>query len=68
MKEFIPDKILFDYKCVVGLSVLVILAGVGCNFLFDYKIVRYGLLVGFGVVAFVKRDLLMSNIIGLKKK
>lgn len=68
MKEFIPGKILFDYKCVVGLSVLVIFAGIGCNFLFDYKIVRYGLLVIFGVVAFVKRDLLMSNIIGLKKK
>lgn len=68
MKEFIPDKTLFDYKCVVGLSVLVIFAGIGCNFLFSYKIVRYGLLVFFGVVAFVKRDLLMSNIIGLKKK
>ena len=68
MKEFIPGKILFDYKCVVGLSVLVIFAGIGCNFLFDYKIVRYGLLVIFGVVAFAKRDLLMSNIIGLKKK
>ena len=68
MKEFIPGKTLFDYKCVVGLSVLVIFAGIGCNFLFDYKIVRYGLLVIFGVVAFAKRDLLMSNIIGLKKK
>ncbi|VUW96824.1 Polysaccharide biosynthesis protein [[Ruminococcus] torques] len=68
MKEFIPGKILFDYKCVVGLSVFVIFAGIGCNFLFDYKIVRYGLLVIFGVVAFAKRDLLMSNIIGLKKK
>ena len=68
MREFIPGKILFDYKCVVGLSVLVIFAGIGCNFLFDYKIVRYGLLVIFGVVAFAKRDLLMSNIIGLKKK
>lgn len=68
MKEFIPGKILFDYKCVVGLSILVIFAGIGCNFLFDYKLVRYGLLVIFGVVAFVKRDLLMSNIIGLKKK
>ena len=68
MKEFIPDKTLFDYKCVVGLSVLVIFAGIGCNFLFYYKIVRYGLLVFFGVVAFVKIDLLMSNIIGLKKK
>lgn len=68
MKEFIPGKILFDYKCVVGLSILVIFAGIGCNFLFDYKIVRYGLLIIFGVVAFVKRDLLMSNIIGLKKK
>lgn len=68
MREFIPGKILFDYKCVVGLSVFVIFAGIGCNFLFDYKIVRYGLLVIFGVVAFAKRDLLMSNIIGLKKK
>lgn len=68
MKKFIPDKTLFDYKCVGGLSVLVIFAGIGCNFLFSYKIVRYGLLVIFGVVAFVKRDLLMSNIIGLKKK
>lgn len=68
MKEFIPGKTLFDYKCVVGLSVLVIFAGIGCNFLFDYKIVRYGLLVIFGIVAFVKRELLMSSIIGLKKK
>lgn len=68
MKEFIPGKTLFDYKCVVGLSVLVIFAGIGCNFLFDYKIVRYGLLVIFGIFAFVKRELLMSSIIGLKKK
>lgn len=68
MKEFIPGKTLFDYKCVVGLSVLVIFAGIGCNFLFDYKIVRYGLLVILGIVAFVKRELLMSSIIGLKKK
>lgn len=68
MKEFIPGKTLFDYKCVVGLSVLVIFAGIGCNFLFDYKIVRYGLLVILGIVAFVKREFLMSSIIGLKKK
>lgn len=68
MKEFLPGKTLFDYKCVVYLSVLVIFAGIGCNFLFSYKIVRYGLLFIFGVIAFVKRDLLMSNIIGLKNK
>ncbi|HFU4458288.1 TPA: lipopolysaccharide biosynthesis protein [Streptococcus suis] len=68
MKEFMPGKTLFDYKCVLGLSIFVILAGIGCNFLFDYRLVRYGLLAVFALVAFVKRDVLITSIVGLKKK
>ena len=68
MKEFMPGKTLFDYKCVLGLSIFVILAGIGCNFLFDYRFVRYGLLAAFALVAFVKRDVLITSIVGLKKK
>ena len=67
MKEFMPGKTLFDYRCVIGLSIFVISAGIGCNFFFDYKIVRYGILVILGIIAFVKRELLMSSIIGLNK-
>ena len=68
MKEFMPGKTLFDYKCVLGLSIFVILAGIGCNFLFDYRFVRNGLLAAFAVAAIVKRDMLITNIVGLKKK
>ena len=68
MKEFMPGKTLFDYKCVLGLSIFVILEGIGCNFLFDYRFVRYGLLAAFALVAFVKRDVLITSIVGLKKK
>lgn len=68
MKKFMPGKTLFDYKCVIALSVFVILAGVGCNFIFEYRVVRYGLLLAFAVLAYVKRDLLISNIVGLKRK
>lgn len=67
MKKFMLGKTLFDYKCVIGLSIFVILAGIGCNFIFEYKVIRYGLIVVFAVLAFVKRDLLISNIVGLRK-
>lgn len=62
MKEFMPGKTLFDYRCVIGLSVFVILAGIGCNFLFSYRIIRYALLVCFAIIAYVKREMLMSKI------
>lgn len=68
MNEYMPGRKLFDYKCVIGLSVFVIVAGIGCNFLFEYRVVRYGLLAAFAILAYIKRDLLISNIVGLKKK
>lgn len=68
MKEFMPGKTLFDYRCVIGMSVFVICAGIGCNFLFDHRVIRYALLLAFVVIAYIKRDTLMANIIGLKKK
>lgn len=68
MNEYMPGRKLFDYKCVIGLSVFVIVAGIGCNFLFEYRVERYGLLAAFAILAYIKRDLLISNIVGLKKK
>lgn len=68
MNEYMPGRKLFDYKCVIGLSVFVIVAGIGCNFLFEYRVARYGLLAAFAILAYIKRDLLISNIVDLKKK
>ena len=68
MNEYMPGRKLFDYKCVIGLSVFVIVAGIGCNFLFEYRVARCGLLAAFAILAYIKRDLLISNIVGLKKK
>ena len=56
MSTFIPGKILFDSRAILAISILVITAGILCNFLFDYWYIRYGILFGGAVLAIIKKD------------
>ena len=68
LKECSVDSKLFDKQFIFGISVIVILAGIGSNLLFDYVIIRYALiLVGFAV-AYFKRKEVIGLINGIRKK
>lgn len=68
MNTFIPGKILFDSKIILIISILVITAGVLCNFLFDYWYVRYGILIGGVVIAIIKKDDVIKLLRSVKEK
>ena len=65
---FIPGKILFDSKMILFLSILVITAGILCNFLFDYWYIRYGMLLGGAVLLIIKKDSVIGLLRSVKEK
>ncbi|WP_432630402.1 lipopolysaccharide biosynthesis protein [Brotaphodocola sp.] len=68
MSTFIPGKILFNSRMILAISVLVITAGILCNFLFDYWYIRYGILFGGAVLAIIKKDDVIKLLRSVKEK
>lgn len=68
MSEYIPGKILFNYRTILFLSVMMILIGIGCNFVFDYPMVRYGMFGITLIVLFCNRNAIIKHIDNIKKK
>jgi O-antigen/teichoic acid export membrane protein len=68
LRELLDGQSMCDSKVVAIISLIVILLGVCCNFLFDLWYVRYGLIVLFCIVAFVKREELVALAKGMLKK
>lgn len=67
-RKFLSENQLFDLRVIGLLSVAVIVVGVFCNFLFDYWYVRYGILALGFVFVYLKRNLIINLISGIKKE
>ena len=65
-QRFIANGKLFDLKFIFILSVLVILVGSGCSFLFDMWYVRYIILIVTFIIIVWNREKLMSKVCKLK--
>lgn len=68
LKKVLPGKRIYDYKFILAASILMILCGILCNFLFDYWYIRYAIILVCAIVAVVKRKEIMGIISGMRKK
>ena len=68
ISAFIPGKCLFNFRMILAISILVIVAGILCNFLFDYWYIRYGILFGGAVLAIIKKDNVIELLRSVREK
>lgn len=68
LKECLGGRELYDKKFILALSLIMIIIGIGCNFLFDYWYIRYALIAIICIVAYFKRNLVIGLIKGIRKK
>ena len=47
---------------------IMIITGIGCNFLFNFWIVRYSILLVLSIIAVVKRKALMELVKGIRNR
>ena len=67
LNNFLKDVSLYDSNFILGLSIIMILIGVGCNFLFPFTLLRYGILVLIFVLAYFKRNQIITLIDGIRQ-
>ena len=60
LRDHMDGKSLFNLKIIIIISVLLIAFGIGINYIFDYRLLRYAILVFEFAVAFVYRDKLIG--------
>ncbi len=65
LKDCLGGVGLYDQKFILVLSIIMILIGIGCNFIFDFWYIRYALIVTICVIAFVKRHEIIGLINGI---
>ena len=58
----------YNYKPILFLSVIVVICGVCCNFLFDFLILRFGILLAICIVGIVYRKQIFAMIMDIKGK
>ncbi len=68
LKKNIPDAKLYNGVFITFLSVCVIMAGVGCNFVFEYWYIRYTVIFIAFIVLFAKRKTIIEMLKVLRKK
>ncbi|MCR5213897.1 MAG: oligosaccharide flippase family protein [Eubacterium sp.] len=59
---------IFDKKIIFILSFVTVVLGVACNFIFDYIILRYTILLICFVIAFIKRKQIIGLVKEIKRK
>lgn len=68
LKEFLNGREFYNKRVLFALSIVIILFGIGCNFLFDFWYVRYALIVFACIVAYIKRREVIGLLQGIRKK
>lgn len=68
MREHLNGVELYDKKFILGLSIIMILIGIGCNFLFAFWYIRYTLLILILVITYLKKQEVSDLIKGIRKK
>ncbi len=66
VKENFGDQRLYDMKTILGISIILIIYAAAVNMLFDFSIIRYGILAVGLVVAFIKREYIIKLLIKRK--
>ena len=60
LKKYMDGKSLFDIKTITAISLLLIIAGIGVNYIFGYPIIRYGIVIVGIVIAFANRNTILD--------
>jgi len=68
LKEFLNGRDLYDKHFILILSLIMILIGVGCNFLFNYWYIRYALILAIMIIAYIERNKIIGLVQGIRKK
>ena len=68
IKEFLNGRDLYDKHFILILSLIMILIGVGCNFLFNYWYIRYALILAIMIIAYIERNKIIGLVQGIRKK
>ena len=68
LKECLNGVELYDKRFILGLSIVMIIVGVGCNLLFDLWFIRYALLVLICTIAYIKRNEVIGLIKGIRER
>ncbi len=58
--HFMDGKSLFDVKTIVLISIVLIGFGIGVNYIFDFRILRFAILVAELIVAFILRKRILQ--------
>lgn len=68
LKEYLHEVELYDKYFILALSIFIIIIGVGCNFIFKFWYIRYGLLVLILIATYIKRSEIINMIKGIRKQ
>lgn len=68
LRECLNGRKIYDRNFILVLSAIMILIGVGCNFVFQYWYIRYALIIIICAVAYLKRKELIGLMDGIRKK
>lgn len=60
LSQFMDGKSLFDVRTIVLISIVLIGFGIGVNYIFDYRIIRFTVLVAELIVAFIFREQILQ--------
>ena len=60
LKQHMESKKIFDIKAIILISAALIIVGILVNYIFDYPIIRYGILAAGLAAAFVKRKYIIG--------
>lgn len=67
LKNVLQRERLYDSKFILVASIIMILCGILCNYLFDYWYIRYAILLVCAIVVVVKRKKIITIISGMRK-
>lgn len=68
LKQCLNGVELYDKRFILGLSIIMIIVGIGCNLLFDLWFIRYALLVLICIIAYFKRNEVIGLIKGIRER
>lgn len=68
LNDMLPNIVMYNYRAIFLLSIVVIICGVSCNFLFEFAIIRYAILGAFVAITIRYRKKIMSMVTDIKDK
>ena len=60
LSKYMNGKSLFDVKTILFISIVLIGSGIGINYLFSYRVIRYGILTFELLLAYIFRKQILQ--------